>query len=268
VITKHRVVSQDGTTIAFDRLGDGPPVVLVAGALQGRASYHPLAEELARGFTVYNYDRRGRGDSGDAAPYAVEREVEDLAAVITEAGGTAAVYGHSSGAGLALHAAARGLPIDKLVLHELPYAFDEDESQAASSAAEAAQLRTMLAENRRADAVAFFLSSIGMPPEFVAGLSQDPAMQANAPTLLYDPYETMSAHSRGGRTPAEQAATVTVPTLTLAGTASPQWMVDTSRRLAEALPHGRLTLLDDQGHIVPPEILTPVLAGFLTEETA
>jgi pimeloyl-ACP methyl ester carboxylesterase len=195
----------------------------------------------------------------------VEREVEDLAAVIAEAGGTAAVYGHSSGAGLVLHGAARGLPIDKLVLHELPYAFDEDESQAA---AEAAQLKTMPAENRRADAVAFFLSSTGMPPEIVAGLGQDPAMLANAPTLLYDPYEAMSARSRGGRTPAEQAATVTVPTLTIAGTASPQWMVDTSRQLAEALPHGRFTLLDDQGHIVPPEILTPVLAGFLAEETA
>lgn len=116
----NTVKSADGTPIVFDRLGDGPPVVLVTGALCDRSATRALAEELARTFTVINYDRRGRGDSDDTAPYAVQREIEDLAALITEAGGTAAVYGHSSGAALALHAAAHGLPITRLVLHEPP----------------------------------------------------------------------------------------------------------------------------------------------------
>src|SRR5918995_4112272 len=115
------VTSSDGTPIAFDKLSDGQPVIVVGGQLCDRALTRPTAEELAKHFTVFNYDRRGRGDSGDTAPYAVEREIEDIEAPIVEAGGTASVYGHSSGAALALHAAAAGLPITKLVLHEPPY---------------------------------------------------------------------------------------------------------------------------------------------------
>jgi pimeloyl-ACP methyl ester carboxylesterase len=114
------VTSSDGTPIAFDRLGDGPPVVVVCGAMCDRALMRPTAEELAKHFTVFNYDRRGRGDSGDTAPYAVEREIEDIGALIAQAGGRASVYGHSSGAGLALHAAAHGPPIAKLALHDPP----------------------------------------------------------------------------------------------------------------------------------------------------
>ncbi|SFP04804.1 Alpha/beta hydrolase family protein [Amycolatopsis arida] len=127
------VTSPDGTTIAFDLLGegDGPPVILVGGALQGRAAYQPLAEALARRVPVVNYDRRGRGDSGDAPSYAVEREVEDLAALVAEVGGTAALYGHSSGATLVLHAAARGLPIDRVVLHEPPFGTGGEEERRA-----------------------------------------------------------------------------------------------------------------------------------------
>src|SRR5918995_4024810 len=117
----NRVTSSDGTTIAFERLGNGPAVIVLGGQLADRALTRPTAEELAKHFTVFNYDRRGRGDSGDTAPYAVEREIEDIEALIVEAGGTASVYSHSSGAALALHAAAAGLPITKLVLHEPPY---------------------------------------------------------------------------------------------------------------------------------------------------
>src|SRR5215203_7086866 len=122
-----KVTSSDGTSIAFERLGDGPPVIVVCGAMCDRALMRPTAEELAKYFTVFNYDRRGRGDSGDTAPYAVEREIEDIAALIDEAGGSAFVYGHSSGAGLALHAAAHGLPIARLVLHEPPFVPDSEE---------------------------------------------------------------------------------------------------------------------------------------------
>ncbi len=114
------VTSRDGTQIAFDRLGDGPPVIVVGGAMCDRASMRPTAEELAKHFAVFNYDRRGRGHSGDTSPYAVERETEDIGALVAESGGAASVYGHSSGAGLALHAAADGLPITKLVLHDPP----------------------------------------------------------------------------------------------------------------------------------------------------
>jgi pimeloyl-ACP methyl ester carboxylesterase len=121
------VLSGDGTNIAFDRVGEGPPVVVVDGALCDRAANRPTAEQLAQHFTVINYDRRGRGDSGDTAPYAPEREIEDLEAIIAGAGGIASVYGHSSGAALALHAAARGLPIARLVLHEPPYTLEDED---------------------------------------------------------------------------------------------------------------------------------------------
>jgi pimeloyl-ACP methyl ester carboxylesterase len=255
-----KTTSQDGTTIAYDRLGAGPPGVIVAGALQGRATYRPLADELATRFTVFIYDRRGRGESGDTPPHSVEREIEDLAAVIAAAGGSASVYGHSSGAGLVLHAAEHGLPIDKIVLHELPYDPNEDDR---STRQEAARHRALLAEDRRGDAVELFFASAGLPPEIIAHARNDPAMVANAPTLLYDPFEIMSKDSRGGRTPAEQAAAVTNPTFVLAGTDGPPWMMNTASELADALPHGRLRVMAGQGHVVPPELLAPVLTEFL-----
>jgi len=262
--TRDQATSRDGTKIAFERLGDGAPLVLVPGALQGRATYRPLAEELSRHLTVFNYDRRGRGDSGDTAPYAVEREIEDLGALIAEAGGTASVYGHSSGAALVLHAAARDLPIDKIVLHEPPFGSGSDEERRAEQE-EAERISALLAQDRRGDAVKFFLSSMGMPPEMIDHLSQDPAMLAHAPTILYDPFEVMSEQSRGGKTPADQASSVTMPALVLAGGASPEWMIDASRQIADALPKGRLQLLDGQGHVVAPEILASVLTEFITK---
>lgn len=253
--------SRDGTTIAYDRSGTGASVVLVAAALQGRASYQPLAEELAARFTVFNYDRRGRGDSGDTAPYSVDREIEDLAAIIAAAGGSASVYGHSSGAGLVLHAAERGLPIDRIVLHELPFDPDEDDR---ATWEEAARYRLLIEKNRHGEAIEHFLASAGMPPEIIAHVRNDPATVANAPTLLYDPFEVMSTNSRSGRTPTEQAAAVTTPALVLAGTEGPPWMANTARELADALPRGRLHVIAGQGHVVPPELLAPVLTEFLT----
>jgi alpha-beta hydrolase superfamily lysophospholipase len=162
----HRVTSSDGTTIAFDRLGDGPPVILVCSGSTDRMANAPLAELLAEHFTVLNYDRRGRGDSGDTAPYAVEREVEDLDAVIAEAGGSASVYGTSSGAALALEAAAGGLAITKLALWEPPYILDESRRPPAVTARTYTEL---VAAGRRGDAVEYFMARVvGLPPEFVA----------------------------------------------------------------------------------------------------
>ena len=261
--SEGKAASRDGTRIAFERLGRGKPVILVSAALQGRVTYRPLAEELSQHCTVFNYDRRGRGDSGDTPSYAVDREVEDLSALITEAGGTASVYGHSSGAALALYAAARGLAIEKLVLHEPPFGSGTEEERRAEQE-EAKEVSALLAEGRRGEALRLFLTPMGMPAEVVHHLSQDPAMLANAPTLRHDPYEVMSEQSRGGKTPAEQASGVTVPALVLAGGASPEWMIDASRQIAAALPNGQLRILDGQDHVVPSQVLAPVLAEFIS----
>ncbi|MFG2087527.1 MULTISPECIES: alpha/beta fold hydrolase [unclassified Spirillospora] len=260
---EHRTTSKDGTEIAFERTGAGTPLVLVSAALQGRATYRPLAEALSGHFTVLNYDRRGRGGSGDTAPYAVEREIEDLGAVIAEAGGTASAYGHSSGAALVQHAAAYGLPIDKIVLHEPPFGSGTEEERQAERQ-EAERISALLARGRHGDAVRTFLEPMGLPPQVLDDLSRDAAMRAHAPTLRYDPFEVMSEYSRGGRTPAEQAAGVTTAALVLAGGASPEWMIEAARRIADALPKGRLHILQDQEHVVQPEILAPVLTDFLT----
>src|SRR5688500_2255270 len=166
------VTSKDGTTIVYDKLGTGDAVILTGGALVARAAHAGLAQLLAQDFTVYNYDRRGRGDSGDTQPYAIEREVEDIQAVIEEAGGSAFLWGSSSGAALALIAVESGVSASKLALWEPPYIPDgfpkppEDQVE---------QYETMVAEGRRGDAVEYFMSKVvGMPPEFVAGARAQP----------------------------------------------------------------------------------------------
>jgi pimeloyl-ACP methyl ester carboxylesterase len=185
-MTVRTVMSKDGTRIAFDRIGEGPPVIFVGGALNDR-TFPPLvelAELVAPRFTAYNYDRRGRGDSGDTSPYAVAREVEDLEALIAEAGGRASVYGLSSGAVLALEAAARGAPIDSLALFEPPLDVEGEET----SEEETAQLAELVAAGRRGEAVEAFLSGV-LPAEVIAEMKRSPmwsAYEAMAPTLVYE----------------------------------------------------------------------------------
>ena len=253
------VTSADGTSIAYERLGDGRPVIVVGGALCDRSVTRPLAERLARHFTVLNYDRRGRGSSGDSRAYAVEREIEDIGALIGAAGGTASVYGHSSGAGLALRAAAHGLPIDRLVLHDPPYVPDvEDERRISREFAE--KLEATLSAGRRDDAVTLFLTTIGIPDEVVVQMRHEPSwarMVVNAHTLRYD--SEVMGDRRGGTVPVEVARRVTVPTVVLSGGANPDWMIAIGRRVAEAIPNGRHRLLKGHGHEVPEEVLTPVL---------
>ena len=259
-----KITSSDGTPIAFDRLGDGPPVIVVGGAMCDRALTRPTAVELAKHFTVFNYDRRGRGDSGDTASYAVEREIEDLAALIAEAGGTASVYAHSSGAGLALHAAAHGLPISKLVLHEPPYV-PEDEEWKGISREYALDLEVMLSEGRLGDAVELFFTTVGMPREMVGGMRQTPRwaeLEAMAPTLAYD--SEIMGDSAGGTVPAEVAGRVSTETLVLVGGASPAWTIDIGRQVADALPNGQHRVLEGQEHVVPPEVLVPVLTEYFS----
>lgn len=264
-VAVNKVISTDGTPIAFERYGQGPPVILVGGALCDRASHRPLAERLAEGFTAITYDRRGRGDSGDTPPYEVQREIEDVSALVTAAGGSAALYGHSSGAALALRAAASDLPVTKIVLHEPPYNQDDDE-QRQISRQYAEELERILADGRSDDAVAHFMTTVGMPPEAVAQSRTEPwwhGMVGMAPTLAYE--SAVMGDRDGGTVPSGLLGRVTAPALVLCGGASPDWMVDVGRHIADGLSEGHHKVLDGEDHVVAPEVLVPVLARFLAE---
>ena len=254
----ENVTSRDGTTIAFDRMGEGPPVILVTGGSVDRMSNAPLAQELASDFTVLNYDRRGRGPSGDTPPYAIAREIEDIEAMLEAAGGSANLYGTSSGAALALQATAAGLPVTKLALWEPPYIIDEN---ARPPKDQVEQYETMVAEGRRGDAAEYFMTKVvGMPPEFAAQARNEPwwpSQEALAHTLAYDA-RIMGDYS----VPTDQAASVKVPAIVIAGGADMPFMRETAQALAEAIPDGQVRLLDGQGHNVDPTILAPVLKEF------
>ena len=251
------VTSRDGTTIAFDRIGEGPAVVLVSGGSVDRMSHSALAKKLSPDLAVLNYDRRGRGPSGDTAPYAIEREIEDIEAVIEAAGGDAGIYGSSSGAVLAMLAAEAGLGT-KLAMWEPPFI---PEGYPRPPEDQVEQYETMVAEGRRGDAVEFFMAKVvGMPPEFVAGARSQPwwgATEALAHTLAFD------ARIMGDyQLPVDRAANVKIPTLVIAGGADMPFMRETAQALADALPDGQVRFLDGQGHDVDMTVLAPVLKGF------
>jgi pimeloyl-ACP methyl ester carboxylesterase len=254
----QQVTSRDGTTIAFDRMGDGPPVILVCGGSTDRMANQGLAAELAGDFTVYNYDRRGRGDSGDTLPYAVDREVEDIAAVIDAAGGSAHLYGTSSGAALAMEAAASGLPVRKLVMWEPPYRLDGRSDLPADTAS---VYRGLVAAGRRGDAVEYFMAKVvGLPPDFVAGARQAPfwaQQEALAHTLAYDA-EIMGDY----RIPVERAKAVHVPTIVINGGASFGFMGETADALAKLIPNAQRRTLDGQRHDADPAVLAASLKQF------
>jgi alpha-beta hydrolase superfamily lysophospholipase len=259
----NKVHSRDGTAIAFDRLGEGRPIILVGGAFQHRSldtTTARLAASLASHFTVLNYDRRGRGESGDTAPYAVAREVEDLAAILNEAGGPAFVYGISSGAALALEAAASGLAITKLALYEPPFMIDDTRPRAPEDFA--TQLRELISAGRRGDAVELFLTKgPGLPVEVVAQMRNAPvwpAFEAVAHTLVYD--TTIMGDQQSLLT--ERVPSVMAPTLVIDGGASPAWARNAVQALVDGLPHGQRRTLEGQTHDVAPEALAPVLEQF------
>jgi pimeloyl-ACP methyl ester carboxylesterase len=258
-------VSEDGTSIAFDRSGEGPSIILVEGAFQHRAldrRMAQLASLLSPHFTVFHYDRRGRGDSGDTMPYAVQREIEDLEALIREAGGSAYVFGKSSGAVLALRAAARGLSIRKLALYEPP--FNSGDASAYQAAEDyTRQLDGLLAEGRRGDAVTFAMTRFGAPAGAIAGRRQTPVWslyESVAPTLAYD-----DAIMGDGSVPTGLLESVAVPTLVMDGSESPAFMRDAARAVAGGLPDGQLRTLQGQTHDVDPEVLAPVLMWFFKD---
>ena len=254
------VTSADGTSIAFDRLGEGPPLVVVGGILCDRHRTRPVALAFSRFATVLNVDRRGRGASGDTPPYALEREFDDLAAIIGAAGRGATLYGHSSGAGLALRAAARGLPVTRLVLHEPPFGGDDPGSTSAAKAL-AASVVAALDAGRGADAIEIFMSAAGLQPDAVSAMRADPRLVAMAHTMRYD-IEVMGEMVTGGTLPEDEVRAIEVPTLVLAGGASPPFFRDTAGRIAAILRDGRLQILPGEGHEPTPEVVSAALTRF------
>lgn len=265
------VTSKDGTRIAFDQSGQGPALILVSGATATRAAEASLAEALAPDFTVFAYDRRGRGDSGDTAPYAVEREVEDIEALIDEAGGSAFVLGHSSGAVLALEA-ARLLPtkITKLAVYEPPFIIDDSRPPAPEDYVP--HLKELIASGRRGDAVEYFMSeAVRAPADMVAQMRQSPmwpGLEAVAPTIVYDG-TIMGNTMRGDPSPLKQWASVLVPTLVMDGTVffgredGHAFMRHGADALANTLPDAQRRTLEGQDHGPADDVLAPALKAFL-----
>ena len=255
--------SKDGTAIAFEKQGDGPALILVDGAMTTRSSGSKpaLAKLLAQDFTVYSYDRRGRGDSGDTRPYAVAREIEDLDALLDKAGGSAFVYGHSSGGCLALEATANlGDRIEKLAIYEAPYNDDPKAQKAWGEYVKS--LTEALASDRRGDAVALFMAYVGTPAAQIEGMRHAPfwaGMEAIAPTLAYDHTAIMG---KDGSIPTSRAARVRVPTLVMTGGNGAPFMQETAKKLSKTIPDAKLRTLDGQTHDVHPEALAPVLVEF------
>jgi pimeloyl-ACP methyl ester carboxylesterase len=260
--TVRKVASKDGTVIAFDRSGQGPALVLVGGALSDRSGGAPLAALLAPRFTVFSYDRRGRGESGDTAPYAVEREVEDIEALVDEAGGAAFVYGKSSGAVLALEA-TKTFPakIKGLVLYEPPLIVDAGRPLPPKDYDK--RVSELTAAGRRGDAVAYFLTEVvGLPADAVAGMRNAPIwpkLEALAHTLAYDA-AVMGDTMAGKPLPPKRWSSATVPTVVMAGGASPAWMQRSAQALSGVLPQAQHRTLEGQAHDVAPDVLAPAIA--------
>jgi pimeloyl-ACP methyl ester carboxylesterase len=260
------VHSADGTPIAFDAWGDGPPLILVDGATSHRGVNQLNAEAgklLSDRFRVYAYDRRGRGESGDTAPYAVRREIDDLAALIEEAGAPALVCGFSSGAILALDAAAAGLPISRLAVFEPPFSVDDGRPPLPADYVE--RLDAYTAAGQPGAAVELFMTAaIGLPPEAVAGMRETPfwpALEAVAPTIAYDG-RIVGTTMSGAPLPADRWAAISVPVLVMYGRGTAPWLISGARALADLLPTATLEPVDGEQHTVPAEVLAPVLRGF------
>lgn len=254
--------SADGTVIAFEKLGSGPPLILVGGAFSDhrvRAAGLPLARALADALTVFCYDRRGRGASGDTPPYAVAREVEDLAALLAVAGDSACVYGHSSGAVLAFEAALAGLPISRLALYEPPLVVSPERAPLPTDLVE--RLVALTAANQRSEAVALFLTrAVGVPEAAVMQRKGTPAwaeLELTAHTLSYEARLAQAPTALLARAPE-----LAVPTLVLDGGRSPAWLRFAAKTLAAAIVGATHVSIPEQPHDVDPVVLAPQLLKF------
>ena len=255
--------SKDGTKIAYDKTGQGPALIIVAGAFQDRMAMAAYAELLSKHFTVYNYDRRGRGESGDNQPYTVEREIEDIDALIQEAGGSAFVFGGSSGGVLTLEAAAHGSNIAKLAIYEPPFVVDDSRDPVPENMVD--QLKDMIASGLRGDAAETFMTKGSlMSADMVAGMRAQPfwpSVEAVAHTLVYDAM-IMNGTMRGTPLPVDRWAAIKIPTLVIYGGAGPAWSRNAAEALVELLPHAERQALDGQFHDLMPDVLAPVLEKF------
>jgi pimeloyl-ACP methyl ester carboxylesterase len=260
----NKAISKDGTHIAYDKIGSGPVVILVDGAFCSK-NFGPMPKItplLAKSFTVFTYDRRARGDSGDTKPFAVEREIDDIKALINIAGGTACLFGISSGAILAVQAVASGLNITKLALFEPPYV-GNTKHRIPENAVE--HLTQMIAEGKKGAAVKFYLRKVmGLPAILTFILSLTPnwsKMKANANSLPYD-----AAVCGDFNMPLEQINSITIPTMVIDSEKSPKVLRNAVQEVAGALPNGQQKTLKGTVHDVPPKILVPVLVNFYTVE--
>jgi len=257
----YRVSSADGTVIAYDKVGDGPALVLIEGALNDLATTLPLAAQLRAHFTVYSYDRRGRGASGDTLPYTVAREIEDLGAVIDAAGGSALVFGNCSGGVLALQGVAAGLNVTGLALFEPPYIVAGTRERPDDYTT---HLNSLISAGRKGEALEFFMRfDVVLPDEHIAMIRNSPmweALHALVPSLNYD--AALLGDSK--MPPTEWLSSITVPTLVVDGENSNSWAKEAVRVLAEVLPNGHRHTLAGHDHILAPEALAPVMIQFFT----
>jgi len=261
------VLSKDGARIAFDRIGQGPPIILVVGAFNDRSTGAPLASFLAERFTTFTYDRRGRGDSGDTAPYVVEREIEDIDALVPAAGGSAHVFGMSSGGVLALRAAAAGVPIGRVVAYQPPFSVDASGHLPPEDFGE--RLTELASSGRRSATVKYFMrEGMGAPRALVSVLRLARPIWSNleavAHTLPYD-FAVMDGTVAGKPLPREPWASISTPTLVLDGGKSPASLHRAADALAERLPSAQRRTLDGQSHNLSMRALAPVLEEFLLD---
>ena len=263
-----RVTSKDGTSIAFERQGSGPAVILVTGGLDDGSENGPLAAALAGRFTTYNYARRGRAESTDALPYAVGREIEDIDALIAEAGGSAHLYGVSSGGALVLEAAAAGIAAERLAVYEVPYFTSDEFVEAWRAYVE--QLGAALSEDRRGDALELFMRLAGASEDDISGAKASPfwsSMEAIAPTLAYD-----AACIGEGRPPVDRLRAIERPTLVMTGSLGPDqanmggmppdFFEHAADAIAASVPNAERRTLEGQGHMVDAKVLAPELERF------
>lgn len=255
--------SADGTRIAYEPVGSGPPVVIVSGAFGTRSDARELAEALSGRFTAAGYDRRGRGDSGDTQPYAPAREIEDLRAVIDSLGGSAFVYGHSSGGALSLDAVAAGLPITKLAVYEPPFTIDDSRPPYPYGFLET--LRGLVESGRRGDAVAEFWKTGLLVPKAEIDRARKapfwPQLESLAHTLIYD-YEVLGDRLSGRPLPKAWAESIKIPVLIFEGGDSPETLRNVASSLEEILPEATRRTLPGQGHGAPADVLAPILESF------
>jgi pimeloyl-ACP methyl ester carboxylesterase len=249
--------SADGTVIAYETAGHGPVLIVCVGAFCDRHTFS-APDELTQRFTVVTYDRRGRGDSGDAEAFAPEREYEDLAAVAAETGSEPPfVFGHSSGAAIALRAVAAGLRVSGLVAYEAPFVNDE---KTGPEVEPAGHIRELVAAGRNRDAVLFFMADVvGMPADAIAGMKNAPWLAGLEPFARTLPYDIGVA---GDGVPVEELGQIAAPVMVIGGGNSPAWFRRSVAEQAAAVPGAQLRVLDGYDHNAPPEVIAPILASF------